>query len=197
MTQPLRNIITILLLTSTQAYAQQTGNEKDSSTLQGLLIPALIAVVGFLGKSIYELYLDRRKRKIQNIEDKLKLFYWPVLIRLEKDNAIWETILSKREEQNSIQYKIASNVERNTILKNHQEVLDIINNYIYLAEPDAMLTSEIKKYIKNVTIYKALREAGEETKFPIRLGAPWPEYFFELIKSKTEYYQNKLNKKPL
>ncbi|WP_020598846.1 hypothetical protein [Spirosoma panaciterrae] len=196
MKQVTKLAIILLLIASSQVFANPTHDDKESSSIQGLIIPAVIALIGFLGKSIYEIYNDGRKRRIQNIEEKLKFFYWPILVRLEKDNAIWETILSKKQDQNTVQYKIANSVERNSILKNHQEVLDIIDNYLYLAEPDELFTAEIKKYIKNVTIYKALREAGEETKFPLELGAPWPKQFFQIVKDKTEYFQNKLNKEP-
>jgi hypothetical protein len=163
------------------------------TNLYGLFLTGSIAVIGYLGKSIYDLYLDNRRKRKENIADKLKLFYWPILIRLEKDNAIWETILSKRQEINSIQYKIANQVEKNSILKNHQEILDIIDSYAYLAEPDLKFTEQIKKYIKNVTIYKALRESGEETMFPLALGAGWPEDLYSIIKERTQYYQGKLN----
>lgn len=194
--RPKTYILLVLLLGNDMLFAQ-LANDKTSSPFQGLLVTTLIAVIGFFAKSIYELYLERRKKRIQNIEDKLKLFYWPILIRLEKDNSIWETILSKRQDQNSIQYKIANHVERNDILKNHQEVLNIIDNYTYLAEPNSAMTEEIKKYVKNVTIYKALREAGEERMFPIDLGAAWPDNFYSIIRDRTEFYQNKLNKEPL
>ncbi len=190
-------IIGILLLANMETFAQDHAAKSNGSSFDGLLVTTTIALIGYLGKSFYDLYLDNRKKRIQNIEDKLKLFFWPVLIRLEKDNAIWETILSKRQDTNSIQYKIANQVEKNSILKNHQEVLGIIDSYAYLAEPDTLLTEEIKKYIKNVTIYKALRESGEETMFPLALGAAWPEHFYSIIKSKTEYYQAKLNSKPI
>jgi hypothetical protein len=189
-------ILCLSVLGNNTVFAQPSS-DKTSSSLQGLVFTTLIAVIGFLAKSIYELYLERRRKRIQNIEDKLKLFFWPILIRLEKDNSIWETILSKRQDPNSIQYKIANHVERNDLIKNHLEVLDIIDNYTYLAEPDEAMTEEIKKYIKNVEIYKALREAGEEKIFPIELGAVWPENFYLLIKQRTETYQNKLNKEPL
>ena len=196
MTKKFHITLIVFLLTYQGTFAEDKKTTKEDSPLQGLVLTTAIAVIGYLGKSVYDLYLERRKKKIQVIEDKLKLFYWPILIRLEKDNSIWETILSKRQDPESVQYKIANQVERNTILKNHQEVLDIIDNYVYIAEPDQTLTEEIKKYIKNVTIYKALRESGEEIMFPIALGATWPNMFYPIIKERTEYFQNLLNRTP-
>jgi len=169
----------------------------DFKFIDSIVLPALIAVGGYLVKSLYDIYLDNRKRRFQNIEDKLKLFYWPILIRLEKDNGIWETILLKRQDSASIQYKIAEHIEKNIVLKNHQEVLDIIDNYAYLAEPDDALQIEIKNYIKNVTIYKAIRESDNQTQFPLALGAPWPKDFYPIIKEKTKFYQEKLNSKSI
>lgn len=185
----------ILLACSLIVFAQGAGEKNNP--LQGLLITTLVAVAGYLAKSFYDLLMEKRKRKIQNIEDKLKLFYWPILIRLEMDNAIWNTILSKRDDKDSIQYRIANHVEKSNILKTHAEVLKIINDYTYLADPDDELIKEIKGYVRNVTILKALRDAGEERMFPLELGAAYPKNFYRLIKDKTEYYQNKLNALPV
>lgn len=162
-------------------------------TLDGILWPAVIAVVGFILKALYELYMESRKRKIQKLEDRLKSFYWPLLVKIEKDNVIWESILSKRSDPNSKEYKIAEHIEAE-VLSNHDEALAIIENNLYLAEPDEVFIEQIKLYIKNVTIYKAIRAAGDITTFPIELGAQWPTELYRLVNKKTKHYQDVLNK---
>ncbi len=164
-------------------------------SLNNIWIPALLAVLGFLGKALWDIIISMRNKRIELLEKKLQNFYWPVLIRLEKDNAIWESILSKRNDPQSFQYKMASYIEKNHVLQNHQEILTIIEQNIHLAEPDQALTASIRKFIKNVSIYKAIRESGEEKVFPMELGAEWPADFYSLIKKRTTFFQNKLNKK--
>lgn len=162
--------------------------------MENLLFPALIAVLGFIGKSGYEIWKTNRDKKIELLQNRLQKFYWPILIRIEKDNAIWETILSKREDPQSLQFRVADHVEKEYVLRNHDEILEIISSNMYLAEPDAELSNSINKYIKNVTIYKALRESGEERVFPLELGAEWPQDFHQLISDRTSNYQAKLNR---
>jgi len=196
MAQATKIITLFFLLTSIQAFAQQTQNAKSDSSLQGLLIPTLIAVIGFLGKSVYELFLERRKRKIQNIVDKLKLFYWPIFFRLEKNNAIWDEILCRTPLGEDILDKRISDAERSNILKNYKEILDIIDKYVYLAEPDEASITMIKEYIIRVTHFKALEESNEVIKIPLKewAEAERSDKFFESIKTGTAFYQYKLNK---
>lgn len=166
----------------------------DSELIKSIGIPALIAALGFIGKSIFDVFLSLRNKRIVILENKLQKFYWPILIRIEKDNAIWEMILSKRSDHNSLQYKLASTIEKNDVLQNHNEILEIVSHNIHYAEADKELTDCIRKYVKNVTIYKALRESGEEKIFPLALGAAWPHELYPLIKSRTEKYQKRLNR---
>jgi hypothetical protein len=187
----------LFLLISSQAFADSQEFFRKVFASGGVFLTSLIAVFGYLGKSFYELYMDRRKKQTQNIEDRLKYFYWPFLIRLQKDNYIWETILSKKADNNSMQYRIADQVEKNDILKGHEEMLQIIDNYLYLSEPDQSLTSAIEKYVKHATLYRALRGAGEEKIFPFDLGAPFPTELYPIIKKNTDYYQMKLNRQTL
>ena len=185
----------MFLINSEIIVKDDTIKSDDSKFINSILLPALIATSGYLAKSIYDIYLEKRRKRIQNIEDKLKLFYWPILIRLEKDNAIWKIVLSKKKDSGSLEYQIADHIEENIILKNHHEILDIINNYAYLAEPTVALRQEIDSYIKNVTIYIALRKSGDNTKFPIEFDASWPIHFYPIIKERTDYYQKRLKSK--
>jgi hypothetical protein len=171
----------------------------SDSSVTGLLIAGLITglftAIGYIVKSVYEFFLSIRTRTMQSIEEKLKLFYWPLLFRLEKDNAVWEGILSKRQDASSLPYRIADSVEKQTILVNHQEILAILDNYTYLAEPDDFLTDLIKKYVKNITLYKALRDAGNTTDFPFNIdpSAKYPQELYEVVKTNTKFYQRLLN----
>ncbi|MFD2163484.1 hypothetical protein ACFSJU_13835 [Paradesertivirga mongoliensis] len=157
-----------------------------------LIIPVVAAAIGYLVKIIIELVLEFRRKSISQLEERLKLFYWPLLIRIKKDNAIWEMILSIREDASSMKYKIAERVEAE-VLRNHQEALEIIEENIHLADPDPELVVAISQYIKNVTVYKAIRDAGDATAFPLQYNAPWPDQLYRLLDQKTQLNQNRLN----
>ncbi|MCC2591675.1 hypothetical protein [Chryseobacterium sp. MFBS3-17] len=165
--------------------------------IKEIVVPAMIAASGFLAKSAYEIYLGVRNKKIEILENRLQKFYWPILIRVEKDNAIWQSILSKKEKNDSFKFRLADTIEKNYVLKNHDEILDIIMNYTHLAEPDQLLTDVIRKYIRHITIYKAIRELGEEETFPLELDAEWPQELYPLLKERTEQYQTELNRKKM
>lgn len=164
---------------------------------ENIWIPALVAALGFVAKSLFDTILTLRNKKIEILENRLERFYWPILIRLEKDNSVWESILSKREDESNLLFKVAKNVEHEFIMKNHQEIMDLLSSNIHIAAADEELKDCIRRFIKNVTLYKALRSAGEEKLFPYALGAEWPEDFYFIIKERTEKYQNELNDKLL
>lgn len=157
-------------------------------------IPILIGVISFIGKSIWDIYNANRNRKIDFLEKQLSLFYYPVLIRLEKDNVIWELILDKRKGDGSLKEKIGSNIEKNIILPNHSEIIDIIEKNTYLCQ-DEEIIDLLVKYIKHISIYNAIRESGDQTTFPMNYDKEyeWPKLFYSMIAKKTKKLQIKLD----
>lgn len=164
----------------------------NEDAVSGLLLPAGLAAIGYVIKSLYDLIIERRNKRIENLERKLKHFYWPILIRLEKDNELWRIIMSKKNEPSSLEYRMANSVEKNNIMETQREIMAIIDEYAYLCSPDQDLMQEMKQYVKNATLLKALRDAGEEKIFPKELGVPYPDNFYYLIKKKTESLQQEL-----
>ncbi len=61
------------------------------------IFSSLFATVGFLSRYIWEFIMARRKRelteKINNIEFKLKEFYYPIFFYLKREQIIWDKIL--------------------------------------------------------------------------------------------------------
>ena len=93
-------ITVVIYLASFSCFSQGKSSDtakSETSYWQSLLVPALIAVIGYISKSVYEIIVEKEKRKRNLLEDKLKNFYWPILTRLEENNAIWKLILSKRQ----------------------------------------------------------------------------------------------------
>lgn len=172
------------------AYSQEQAG--TSFEFGSLLLPAVIAVAGYILKSIYEIVIERQKRKRALLEEKLKKFYWPIMTRLEKTHAVWLRIFKNRHVENSVEGKIAHYVEKKEVLKNHEEIVAIITDNRHLAEFDAELVEVIGKYLEHVTIYKAIIDSNEKT-FPGLLGAPYPKSFDEMIRVRTEKLQKKLD----
>lgn len=180
---------------SFSVFASQTAEKGNdiSKYIDNLLIPFIIAVFGYLLKLLYEAYIDRSKRKHSLLEEKLKNFYWPILTRLEQNEAIWTLILKKRDDLNELEKKIGAYVEAHIVLKNHREIMQIIIDYRYHAKFDEKLSLVLKNYFKHVAIYEGILESKENT-FPGLMGAPYPPDFDPLIKKRTERLQRQLDK---
>lgn len=90
---------------------------------------------------------------------------------------------------------MAKLVEKEFILKNHQEIVYIIESKIHLAENSANskeLINELLKYIKHVAVYKTIRSIKELQMFnPIDLNEPFPQNIFPLIENNFRELQNR------
>lgn len=143
-----------------------------------------------------QIAIARHNAEIELIERQISEFYWPIYLRLEKDNVMWKRIKSLSPEQNVVLPEAASDViEKEFILKNHQEIVEIIESKIHLAENATNskdLINELLKYIKHVAVYKTIRSVKEMQKFnPVDLNEPFPEKLFPLIESNFRELQNR------
>ena len=122
-----------------------------------------------------EFIKQRSLARQQLIEKQLSEFYWPVYIRLQKDNIIWRRILDRENEDDDFKRKVGTEIENGVILPNHEEIVEIIESKIHLTRTDNDLIDALLKYIKHVAVYKANRAAGYEDLIPIHLQEPWPK----------------------
>ena len=171
-----------------------TPDAKKLGEVGNLVIPALLAAVGFIGKSLWDVYSKNRESKIKFKEEQLSKFYYPILIRLEKDNVTWQLILQKRKEKESLDAKIGENIEREVILPNHDEILKILEKNIQFCQNDELMKM-FNHYIKHVLVYKAIRISGDNVTFPLGYdkSLKWDGDFFPLIQRETEKIQKELN----
>ena len=165
------------------------------SEIDKFILTAILGVLAFIGKSVWEIYNENRARKVELIEKQLSLFYYPLLIRLEKDNVTWKMILDKRKGDNSLKEKIGKNIESEVILPNHDEMIQIIEQNSYLCQ-DESIEKMLVQYIKHVAVYKAIRETGDENTFPMNYdkSLQWPSEFHDSISNNTKQLQRKLDK---
>ena len=171
----------------------------EASTGSSLLWPAILAVLGFAAKSIYDAIIDNRKRHRKLIESKLQNFYWPICIRIKKNQNFFRYFFEGKEvkDKDSVEYKVTHYVEKNILIKNHDEIVTIITKYRYLADADSQVDTLIDQYLRHVSIYKAFLNSGID-EYPDKAGhAPYPaaidDYFFD----KTKELQHKLDKQKI
>jgi hypothetical protein len=186
-------------------FVMTLQNEIIKILLDKLAIGILLLLAGFLINKSLEKFratralmndLDKQRfaTQLQLIERQLSEFYWPIYLRLQKDNVVWRRILDKKKENNDPLQKIGVEIEANFILPNHDEIVKIIETKIHLARLDEELLQPLLAYIKHVAVYKAARAAGHSDLFPIHFQEPWPAIFFPTIEKRTKELQKEYDK---
>jgi len=161
------------------------------------IIAGVATIVGAAAKAGWDWLFEQRKahaslaltKHVEFLDRQLSEFYWPLYIRLETDNTVWTRILDVAEEDD-LKRRVAQAIERTVILPNHEEITRIIETRMHLAQAGPELAQALLQYINHVTLHRALRDAGDEQKFPLDFGVPWPEDLFPLIKERTETLQS-------
>lgn len=182
---------------------------------KGLLALVLAVAVFFLNR-LLEKYrsqqsmlneMTKQKKSFENelaklrdathlkfVERQLADFYWPIYLRLQKDNVVWRRILDRNQGDDALRQRVGVEIEKNFILSNHDEIVKIIESNIHLAKADDELLEPLLKYLKHIAVYKAMRAAGCYDKDPIYLQEPWPKDFFPVIEERTKTLQGQYDK---
>jgi hypothetical protein len=132
-----------------------------------------------------ELRRQRDTIKLQFIERQLSQFYWPIYLRLQKDNEVWNRVHHLSDRSNVLPKELGTAIEKNFLLPNHDEMVKIIESGIHLAKDDEELFKVLIKYIKHAALYKSIRSAGRYDLNPIDVGEPFPKNLFTAIEKKT------------
>ena len=78
----------------------------DSLQLKIIILPPVCGLVGYFIKSMVEKFSDKHKLKehkiLENIEYKLKEFYYPILSNLIRENSIWNKLIKINNDKNTI-----------------------------------------------------------------------------------------------
>jgi hypothetical protein len=166
--------------------------------LEGFI--ALVALAsGCAAKAILDASVDKKKSmeldawklRVETLEKRLSEFYWPLYLRLQRDNVVWERIL-EREHPDSKNRKLARTIEESVILPNHREAIAIIERGIHLAALDPEFEAELLKYVRHVAVYTSARAAGIWDLDPIAFDEPWPHDFFPLVQQRLSRYQSEM-----
>lgn len=211
-----RLIIPLLLMMclSTCLMAQKTAGKKgishmasssltDSGEIEGLeapdgdmgqlFLPILLAVIGFIGKTVWDIFTQRRTRKIALLQQKLSTFYWPIAVRFQQIETTFEKMFDNPDEPHSQEGTLSATLKQEIILKKHNEIVSIIENALHIVEPTEEFRALIGKYLKHVAIYNAIISTGIPDRFPAYYNAKFPKELIPLIESQTRELQNELN----
>jgi hypothetical protein len=172
------------------------------------LIGLLLLFAGFILNKVLEKYKSSRAlknelakirdtKKLEYMEKQLSQFYWPLYIRLQivktareafKDSKMINNELREEigpEKYDGLCQKISSEIERNFLIPNREEIIGIIQANIHLMEGDTPAFNAMRQCIKHIAVYKGMKAAEYHDKSPRDLGAPWPEELLTLVSGKA------------
>ncbi len=137
---------------------------------------------------------SNREKALSTTEKQLANFYYPIYFRLQKDNAIWRLSPQLSNKQGKLPIEANEVIENEFILKNHREIIAIIENNIQFIEVNEELQAAINMYIKHFTVYDVVRKT-EALKHlnPIDFDAPFPKKFEKIIKNNMNILQQSNN----
>jgi hypothetical protein len=133
-----------------------------------------------------------RAKRIAFLEQQLSSFYWPLHLRLQRDDVVWRKIL-ERDSPDETRKAVARGVDQHVLLPNHREMVAIIEKGLHLARPDAHLEELLLRYVRHVAVYTALRESGNYHTDPFALGEPYPKDLSSEIERRTRSLQSELD----
>ncbi|MDR6520295.1 hypothetical protein J2789_002980 [Variovorax paradoxus] len=135
-----------------------------------------------------QLEATRRDIELKFRERQLSMFFWPLYLRLEKDSAIWQRVATISNDGRRALPADASGIIERDVLKNHEEMVKVIEANIHLAGTDPDLLKDLLKYMEHVAVYQAMRSAGVRLN-PIDVGAEFPPNLTSRIKAHLERLQ--------
>ena len=154
-------------------------------SLVGLIIGIIIRKY-FERKLNYEIKHDELKLNDMMITSKDKLtIYWSIYFKLLICQSANMQINKINNNMNRMLY-----LENETIIKNLNEIVDIISNNIQKMNVDEKLLDLILQFITHVLAYNCLKQLNIKNKTPSDYGYPFPDQFTQEITSMTLKYQS-------
>lgn len=131
---------------------------------------------------IYEEKKEISRKKLDYVSRQLSEFYWPVLQRLEKNEAVFSMMGHD---------VLGTEIANSVVLPNHRALLKLFEEKMHLAQANKELKVQIRKYIAHAHMYEALLK-GNYDGFPGGYGGEgYPDTLYYLIRSKTDSLQSR------
>ena len=155
------------------------------------VVALVAAAAGVAARSLWDAAIKRReavedlrlKSRITRLEQQLSEFYWPIYLRLQQNEVIWERILH-REATDQATRQLGRAIEQHVVIPVHDDIVARLQRGAHLADADYAFRKLIADYLQHVSVYKALRTAGDD-RLPAQLGAPWPQQFNREFERRT------------
>lgn len=160
---------------------------------------ALVSVAaGFALKAAWSAWIDKQKAieldtwklQVSQMEKSLSQFYWPIYIRLQRGNVVWQRIRDRENQSDTERKKLAFQVDEGVLLPNHEEIVKVIESNIHLAALDEEFESQVLAYLRHIDVYRSIRTVGIKDKDPIFFGEPYPHGFFAAVQERLNRYQH-------
>jgi hypothetical protein len=133
---------------------------------------------------------DIRERKLMHIENQLNNLYYPIFYMLQKDDALWRLSPRLSSAKESLPLEVNDIIETKFILKNHLDIVSIIESNSNLLQANAELQEQIQIYVKHVAIYETIYGVESlKDKYPEDFNSPYPKSFKALIEAQIQSLQ--------
>lgn len=161
------------------------------------IVAIVSAACGVALKALWDAYVQKKKSieleiwkiRVEELEKRLSLFYWPIYLRLQRDNVVWRKILERQNHSDEERKKLAFQIEEGILLPNHLEIIKIIEANMHLAGADKEFEELMLAYVRHVDVYRSIRAVGIRDKDPIYFEEPYPKTFFEAFESRLLKFQ--------
>jgi len=166
-----------------------------------IIIAPIFTGIGYIIKHLFTNSLENRniinRKKLEDIENKLNKFYFPIYTNLLRENTIWDKILSTYTHKN---VTFVEELDKE-ILSIHLENQKIIHDNLISINPSNELLELVIQYDEHVTIYSIIRKIDnavqyvDDIKFPGHFGSPYPINLLPYITKEVELlreYQKKM-----
>jgi len=172
-----------------------------------IAVTPICAGIGYL----FKYFLDRRgeylkklnKTKLEEVECKLKNFYYPIHSNLLRENIIWNKILAfyrtRNDDNKDLRHKLFWELDKE-MLDIHLDNQKIIKDNFVEMHLDDTLTDTLMKYDEHVTIYNIIRKADtdrpedmDSVNWPSAFGSHYPTEIVCLIEDQLKLLKEKQN----
>lgn len=158
----------------------------------GVVLTLIAGCVGYILRSLWDRYVGKKqateidlwKIRVSDVEKRLREFYWPIYLRLQRDNVVWEKILQRGSEDEEAK-SVAQVIENEVILPNHLKIISLIESGMHFVRGDKELEAALLAYMRHVDVYRSIRAAGVKGKDPTYFDEPYPGDFFEVIENRV------------
>jgi hypothetical protein len=162
----------------------------DSNIFISLLSSLVCLFLGIIIRKYYERQLNYHIKRddlvlnneINNLKDRLQI-YWSIYFKL----LICQSANMQMIKINNMDKPIQ--IENQIIIKNLDEIVEIISTNIQKMNIDETLLDLILQFITHVLAYKCLKQLNIKNRTPSEYGYPFPDQFTQEITSRTFKYQ--------